>query len=250
MANGTIYLKSGTDQQLVVQPRCSFTRAFNVGTWTTLLMGFYIQATTASNINADVTTLENLTVNSPKDAFYVGLRNSASTAFPLTTGCQFIGAIPQNYQTAGAESAQISYGAPNNSIGTASSHILAVGLNDASVVGGGTYPTYQISAANQVAPAATTASNYNGLFMMKFVVVNAGLASQSVSVSSLLTTVNAPYTTDALRASLLGAGYGASVSIAWNSGGVALPIPDAMYMYWPFYNSRMRYSAVELVKVN
>lgn len=242
-----IYQKIVGDQTLILGSRESVTRKFNLGTWTELLFGMYCAGTTTASGNATPPT-ENVTWHSVTDNIYIGLRNSSSTALPGVAGAQFIGMVPRNYASAGAESANSN----GSQYGTASGQMLAISEKDASVLAGGTYPAYSMGPGPSFT-TPTAASAYNGFFGMRFVVSNAGLGSQTIAIQSVVSASEAGtnYSVANLQSRLLGVGaWGTSFSLAWNSGGAALPLPDAIYIYMPFYNCRIRISALDVIKVS
>ncbi len=95
----------------------------------------------------------------------------------------------------------------------------------------------------------TGAADYCGFFAVKLVITDRGLVTQQVTIGSASTKTisGSDYSTAALRLLINNASYGSRV-IDWNDGAAAYAIPDAFYVRMPFYNNRIRISAMRAIR--
>jgi len=244
-----IYSKIAGDQVLIPAIRESFTRPFNFGAWNEILFGMYVSVTSLGSGNGTPSGLpEAVTWHTPSDYYYLGVRNSSSTAFPFSAGAQFIGYIP--YNTSGGGMAEYGLGG-NYYVGSNGDGCWAVALNNATNLSTHT-AGFQHAASIKCGTTPTTGSGYNGFWGFRMTVQNAGLASQTVTIynSNTQPIAGTNYSQTALQTYILGVAWGSGIVLPWNAGGVALPLPDAIFLYLPFYLNRIRISAMELIKIS
>ena len=226
-----IYQKP-SDNTLLLDPREAIQRPFDfTGAWTEIRLGIYVAAVSGSDVaGAD----ETATINSANDYLCFGIKNSSNQVIPGLSGSIFLGVGAYD----GAVN-KISNQMRKN--GTTFNYCFGTRGNTAPDLA---FPAEQKPFGYQVDPS--TSDNYNGFYGLKIVVVNRGLATQNIIFSSVVNaSVAAPYTTDALVASLnTFASPQATSNLTWNNGSTAYEIPDAFYLHCPLFNNQFRVSAM------
>lgn len=243
MAN--IYTKL-TDKTLILAPREAVVRQFNFGTdWTEMRMGFFSTGVIDSGDNTAPTD-ESLVIGSASDRMAIGLKNSSTNDLPGYAGSLFIGAI-----TGGTGSQTTDY-----SLAAGRKYYCAFATNQApSAAGyygttlvGGTHTTDAL-AHPILFGDASAATGYNGFFGLKFVITDRGLSTQTVTMSTFADVVaGTDYSATALRTLLNNSGYLGPKTIAWNDGAAARTIPDCVFVRIPFFNNRIRISAIRAIR--
>lgn len=231
---------------VVQEPREREMRQTNFGTsWNEVRIGFIgdVIGTTSDDCLA---VNETITYASYLDLLCFGLINNV-TSIPGQAGTNFVGykgndptnggTMQVQANTASATGAMGQVG-PSNSWETFASMSgttnLSLGYNNAATI-------FKF-------PAYTSGQLSGALFGLRFVVVNKGLSNQTITLSfSTSPTLIAitPATADTvLRSQLINATWNALnagvTSLAWNSGGSALTLPDTWYLRLPFLNNRIR----------
>ena len=97
----------------------------------------------------------------------------------------------------------------------------------------------------------TAATGYCGAYVVRFVIANRGAATQTIAVGTRndYPIAGSNYTSSALLAyfnGLVAADFtpNPGASVAWNTGAAARVVPDAFYLRLPFFNNRIRISAM------
>lgn len=240
----TIYQKTVTDKTCILAPREFYLRPFDFGSdWTELRFGAYFSGVTSGG--DDTTSVaETVAISTAADKIFFGLKDSATNDLPGFGDALFLGATTES-----GNSSTISIGPPN-SFRTAvisGGNLAAVGYHETTMVGGASGQT--LSEIMQF-PVASGASAYCGFFVVKFVITDLGLSSQSVAISAEATATvsGTDYSASALRLLINNATFSAAATIAWNDGAVARDIPDAVFIRLPFYNNRIRLSAIRAIR--
>lgn len=236
-----IYAKSVTNKTLILSPREYFLRPFDFGTdWTEVRMGFFFGGVTSGGDNTQAAA-EALTVSTPADKIFVGLKNSDDEAIPGFAGSLFFG-----HMTATTRQSIVESGSAFSGTGGA----LAVGgYVGTSLIGGSTSEetgSQKMSFGSLVA----NASSYDGFFALKFVIANRGLATQTVTITSVANDpqVNSDYNETTVQTRINNGTYAGSKTLAWNDGSVAYDIPDAVFIRLPFYSNRIRISVIRVIR--
>lgn len=237
-----IYAKTVTDNQLILSPREGFLRQFSFGLWTELRIAMYIGMVSSSNDNS-ASGSETVALTTEADRFCFGLKNVSTMSLPgvgVTTGDLFLGI--SNYNGIASVCAS------NVLIGQQSS-IGYYGTGSASTKVGGV-TNIHAGFAVPIDPSVTSA--YNGWVGVKFVVSGRGTSAQSFAISAfcLATVTGTDYSANALRTLMLNATYGTVGTVAWNDGAAARVIPDGLFIRCPYYNNRVRISAIRAICVS
>jgi hypothetical protein len=223
-------------------------RAIFIGSnWTQVRIGFIGCMVPAANDDT-ASLAEDVNYDAPpndrNDWFSFGLANN-STYLPGTSGSRFVGAS----------------GDPDQGVnsGLVRNHVNSSGTGFVGQAGDYDYGGFQYVSWNGSSSLSNIGSsgwsfNYpvwaadgrGGLFAFKFVVNNKGLSSQTISISNFsdgvsqaVTPANALYT---MRSLLTRVGYTTAGTVTWNSGGVALPLPDTWFLRSSFINNRIRWA--------
>lgn len=246
-----IYLKNlNADQTVILDPREGMLRetAFETN-WNEVRIGLYFSGIAITGPeNAPLATGEQLSSATFEDQFTFGLKDP-STILPGTTGSYFLGAATGNnlYTSTNAGKAfSVCASAGGSSQGT----LAATGWAGATIIDGTN------TLANFAYPAPGGASGYCAFYALKFVVANAGLSSQTVTISAVNTSpaAGADYSLPTLRSAaangLVNATYANARSLAWNTGVAARTLPDCIWLRVPLYLNRIRVSAIAGLKIS
>lgn len=241
MAN--IYTKL-TDKTLILAPREALLRQFNFGTdWTEMRMGFFASGVTDSGDNTPV-TVESLAASNASNRMAIGIKDSGLD-LPGYGSSLFLGALTGTASTtASLDGSGPRFYCP----GSTGNALSAAGYYGTTLVGG-TATTDAL--ANDVGlGVASAASAYNGVFLLKFVINNRGLSSQTVTMSTYTTdgVAGTDYSATALRTRLNNETYAGAKTIAWNDGAAARDIPDCIFVRLPLFSNRLRISAIRAIR--
>ncbi len=235
-----IYQKTVSDKTCILAPREFYLRPFDFGSdWTEMRVGIYFSGVTSG---ADDTTSvsETVTVSTAADNIYFGLKNSDTDDLPGFGTALFLGVMTQ-----AASTSQLTAGSPNKIRSSAGDFLVSNGYHDTTLVTG-----TGGSGVSMQFPAASGTSAYCGFFVVKFVINNLGLSSQTVDISMSETSSisGTDYSASALRLLINNATFTSAANVVWNTGAAARDIPDAVFIRMPFYNNRIRLSAIRAIR--
>jgi hypothetical protein len=235
-----IYTKL-TDKTTVLAPREGACRKFNFGSdWTEVRLGMFVSAIAATGSN-DANVSEVLVPAGITDYVTFGIKDDSQT-YPGQTGSLFIG-------IRSGDAGNVNSIATTGGIGDSGGTWRPAGYHDTTAILGvanGGAGTSNMGAAN-----ASGATAYCGFIVVKFVIVDLGLSTQSITMSVGTTTsvAGADYSATALRTAINNHSFGASLaSIAWNDGAAARAIPDCIWVRSPLYNNALRISCVRAIR--
>lgn len=233
-----IYLK-GAENTCILAPREMTVRPFNFGAWTEMRMGIFFTMVTAAGDDANAVN-ETVVIASALDYMAFGIKTNNTTP-ARTAGTDFIGLMNQT-----AQSSLLTAGAPGNL--NSAGNPRGVYLNDAAVLSEAT------NLGQADFPQAAGAAGYNGFLGLRFVITNLGLVNQQINLGFGIrsSVAGVDYSVTALRTQILSGGstgYTMGGPRDWNTGVVARVVPDAFYVRMPFFNNRIRMSAMEMIKV-
>ncbi len=238
------YQKTSTDKTFILGAREQVARQFDFGTdWTEIRIGMFWSPVSLASNNA-AASLEGVPVSTVLDRYFFGIKDNSGLV-PGQAGSRYLGLT--------------------NRTGSALTSIVAstrdIWDQDpfGSMGAGGAYDTTFLNVADQAGvigvadPSPSTSyCQYRGL---RFVVVNRGLSSQTVKISSSVTATPSPvsgadYSAAALRSILSAFGNETSqVTVNWNNGSVAYDLPDSWFLRNPFFNNRFRVSCMNALKI-
>jgi hypothetical protein len=222
----------------------AFRRSDIGSSWTEARMGAFIALTPLANNDAAVAA-DSLTPASYLDWFSFGLKD-ASGNYPGQAGSQFIGfcwpgrngsdLLASTANSAGAGS----FTATNN-------RELGCTLNGATILGSGN------TSADWNYPQQ--ASGWATFLGLRMVVSNAGLSNQTIQIYrgglNDATNYGADLSKAKLRTIVNNITWTSVVAAAiWYAGGVALPLPDYVFVRFPFNNTRLRIANVDAFKIS
>lgn len=233
----SIYQKTVSDKTVILAPREVILRPFDFGLWTEMRFGIYFGGVLASGDNT-ASAIETVVLSSSADNVSFGIKDSATNDLPGIAGTLFLGAITDQAHGSYCSGAAFEC----DTIFSLS----AAGYAGVTLIGGAT--AQQVNAMTY--PTVTGASAYNGFFAIKFVITNRGAATQSVAISTVTTSpiAGTDYSAEALRIDMNNATYGTARAIAWNTGAAARTLPDAIFIRMPFFNNRIRISAMRAIR--
>jgi hypothetical protein len=234
-----IFEKSVTDKTLILEPREGLLRKFDFGNdWTEVRVGMFFSIVTAAGDDTYSGTLESLAFNTAADYVTFGLKNTSDEALPGLADSLFLG-----YMQPSGLGAQFSSG----NIQNASNNQMSSGgfVGTTGVINAGT--------ASRHLPCPTlagTSADYAHGAMLKFVIADRGLATQTVTVTFGWTqTTGTDYSASLLRTEMNNATYnGLGSALAWNDTSDAYDIPDGFWVRLPFYDYRLRISAIRAIR--
>lgn len=234
-----IYQKD-TEKTLILSPRESYQRAFDFGTdWTEIRLGMFFGGVTDSGDNTQSTS-ENVTINNASDQVRFGIKNSTNTSYPGEADTSFLGVSTNNTPGGTANCAGFGY------YNVGGSALIGCGILGATVK----QPVSANLNAMTFPSNVTGSSAYCGCFVLKIVIANRGASNQQVILSTDDTNVisGSDYSSAALRTLMNSGTFSSPVTIDWNDGAAAYPIPDAFYIRLPFYNNRIRISCMRAIR--
>ncbi len=233
-----IYTKL-TENTLILAPREMVVRPFNFGAWTEIRLGILATMVTSAGNDSNAVS-ETVAIASALDYYGFGIKTD-NTILPRVAGADFIG-----MQNITAASSAYTSGTPGN-VQSAS--------NPRGVIAAGASVIDEATNLDQMdLPQAAGASGYCGFYGLRIVIGNAGLSTQTVTIGAARrsTVSGTDYSNSVLRSNILSGGstgYTMGTAKAWNTGVAARALPDAFYLRMPFYNARMRLSAMGMIKV-
>lgn len=218
------------------------------GDWTEIRCGFFVSGCDA-NFESEVNSDDELrSVSNVSDLITIGLKNSDTLDLPGEAGAIFLGL--KSGESFGSEQGKFTNPDPlvSSSRGSAANYLgflSGVGYNGVTEIG----PSLMGESAVEF-PLITPDEGYCGFYCLKFVISNRGDSNQAVNVyvAGISKVSGGDYSPIALRALMHSIEFEAPTTIAWNSAGVALDIPDAFYMRLPFFNNRLMLASMMAVQ--
>jgi hypothetical protein len=234
-----IYQSANNENLLLLNSRESFVRPLDLGVWNEVRVGMLFNFTNNTADSGSI-NLETVSVLSNSDRIYFGLKSDGSD-FPGTSGTNFIGAMTVT------TSSMVSTARAGQTVSSVTHMFAGASSGSAGIYApiSGTGTTTSIETNN-----ATTNTAFYGL---KLVLQNSGSESQNVAISYKKLTASAgsssydlhsKLVTDDTGWALLPSGSG---TVPWATG---IPLPDNFYVYFPFYNNRVRLTYIEVAKIS
>lgn len=240
------------ENSLILGNREALIRQFNFGSWTEIRIGVlfrFIGNTndTSSNVSEVVSVLTNT------DRVFFGLKSTGSNP-PGVSGSSFIGSGTMT------TSACTPQGAYPPSVGQTYVNVYGTTLTNLfPLLVSGSSPMYQPiegnwnsgGSAGFIFPTTPlSVSDYNGFYGLKFILQNAGSVSQSINMTYKNGASTSASSSVQLQSLLLSdTGWNTWASFYSASWAPSVPIPDSFFAYAPFYNNRMRMSAIQAIKI-
>ncbi len=242
-----IYQKFGADQLLLLDSREALVYPFNVGNWSEIRCAVAVSFTdTSGNNNIPPTTT--IPTNSPKNAFHFGLKNSGQQ-FILGANCSFWG-----YSTLGKAAGSNATCFVNNGGGSTAITVQddAAGYyiftNNTTCFASGQNGGVGFQTAQPLS-SQTGTTNFAVINGLKFILngntYNGTFFSDNANNQAGTNVVD--ITGMRLAAASLGHNAGGGTGFWTSNGtitGTALPAPNALFIYMPFFDIRMRIHAL------
>ncbi len=241
------------EQCLILGVREALVYPFDLGTWTEIRVGLFVSPTHATgdgNVISVDESVGNPAGTTPKSNFYIGLKDSGS-ALPNTFGANYIG-----------------WG---NGYGSAQPGTIGNGLLANHVAGNVYYPRH----LSNNTTATTVATNFEGIFTTAphaNIVNTTSYASRNIfrvvmgstpggkstiiwqMMNNLTNHVAGPYTAEVMRQYMLSSTFegGNYPTGYWTTSlsptGDNLTPPNALFIYVPFFNNRIRIHGIVIEK--
>lgn len=209
--------------------------------WTEVRIGMYFTGVGAHDDNLAPAN-ESVAVSDVSDYVTFGIKDAGSYALPGETGGYFIG-----IRSTGTTSRMSSPVLATGWFADTGEECSAVGYAGATLIDGGV-----IANGSLRFPDPEPATGCNGFYCVKFTVNSRGTSSQSVTMSIARSDQvdGSDYGKAALYQAINNSTYGATRTVAWNTGAAARTLPDAAWVRIPFYNGRIRIQEIMTVKIS
>jgi hypothetical protein len=250
-----------TDQTLILSTRTQIIYPFEAPGWTDLRVGFLLSVTGAQPADDDPVTgvAENIVMHAdgrgPQDRYWIGLKDRG-TSLPKNTGTRFVG-----YSNASGEDATIelvgdsSLSTSDIAVGTANNFFWRPNNSSGFQRSGGIWQDFHPRTLStdgvqqHFARVPASAGGYATLLALR--ITRPDPASNTITVrvphmsfrSADVLFTNTP-TLDLLLDNLRN--FPTTVQ-QWGPNGLSA-VPDALYCYWPFSNSRLRIHALGIYR--
>ena len=231
-----------TDKVGCLNPRDAFFAKTKMGTnWLEARMGMFYTFVPAANDDAPVAANETILPASCLDWFTFGLKNSDNANCPGRASARFVGNMVSADLATNVVLAKNDVASGSLA---SSSHLMAVSYDGVTLITG-------INTAVTMQFPIWAAGNVNAFWGYRFTVQNYGLANETITAypQNSGTTAQTDVSSAALRNSCFNTALGTARILNWFSGGVALPLPDAVWIRSPMNLNRLRITNVDCWKV-
>lgn len=250
-------LPASGEKCLILEPREALVYPFSVGDWNQLRLGMFIST---CGINGDNSLSSDNDVVGPvskKEYMYLGLAYVSGATLPYSSGFNFIGTA--NALAGGGAYTNILFrdDAIVNGFGT-SLHVLST-IDTSYQINSTSYNAIGTpAAASRIRLSSyaqrTGASSYGAFYGINYTINDKGLVSQSFTCSSSSSAGITNMSIDNLRSFITTqpnsvpsvTGYRWVTPLA--DTGTPLPLPNNIFLYFPFLNNRIRIHAITVEK--
>lgn len=230
----------GYENTLVVGPRSGISIPFDFPSWTELRIGMFWTGCNTSDVQSQSLSPEStINVSTPADRWTVGLK-TANDIRHGNVGTNFVG-VSTNANHA-AYPTQFGYVLSN--YGKSSSKYIGTSYTQGSDSNNQNF-TFGFNAAQNP-------TTYCGIYVIKFVVSNLGLSNQSITISAGADAADStvPFDITKLRKEINNRSYSEfPTSMSWNDGTTPYALPDAFYLWNPYYTNSARISVLDVIRI-
>lgn len=238
------------ENNLLLEPREAFYRPFDLGRWTELRIGMLFRMVGVGSDSSSIAT-ETVPVNTNSDKIFIGIKDSGSN-LPGVGNTNFIGVGTVSASQVRAMGTVI--GADTFTESGSGTTYARLNFSVYSASFGFQYYAQQSSTNAPYFSGSASGSQYNGFYGLKYVLENSGSANQRVVITYRVG-VNPGTSSAELHSQLssnlnwtgLTTGDTIPTTASWNPG---VPLPNSFFVYTPFYNNRLRMSAIEVLKIS
>ena len=254
-----VNLAGGTDKTVILNVRAGVIQPFQAPNWVDLRFGFLLSLTKAA-VDDDTTglaeTISGLTLP-PEDRYWIGIKNSNNEQLPRTEGTQFIGFSNTFGGSIALDAGDSILSSSDLGVGTTNAYFWRPRNSDSNahtaVITDGNVPRARVGGtpgvcAQHFPQNASGAGGYAVLLQVR--VTRQDPTSKRVTAQVKIDTNSADtlFTNTPTDDVLLG-GLEALPATVRTMGPVTLTaVPDALFLYWPFHNSRLRFHAMGILK--
>jgi hypothetical protein len=248
---GHIFTKSttvGNEKALVLDVREGFRYPFKIEDWTRMkfAMCWSYTGTSTDNTNMDGYGDAQITANSPRDRFYIGVKKY-STKFP--------GEDDSEYLLGVSSSGAFSYiGFPVAFFNPAVSHgeYTDVGVKHPDGTYAGEHKWYGSVGAfsGPNSPAFDDTSDFGIRAAFDVTIINKGQANQQISVKYAKDNLLTNTSRTSLENYINTATYTDLGTLDFNNASGPYTLPDSFFMYLPFGTARLRVFALQAIRIS
>jgi hypothetical protein len=240
-----IYQISGGDKTLILDTRQAFIYPFNSPSWEDLRFGAYVSLCSSSN-NATITGLaESLpTVGQAADRFFIGLKDN-NTTMPDDAGSHFMGFTNALTVEGSTASAVISSDVSNGTTNTDYWRVTGAPIQWRMYNGTTDIPAGSAASSIHFPQIPANVGGNAGLIQLRF---TRAAASTTVAMMALTALQNYVYLYDSsCQIATIRNAFRTMTFTTLGNFNMGV-VPDALYFYWPFWNSKLRIHALCIEK--
>ena len=242
MPSPIYYSKATTgdpDSTLIVAPRQGLLLPFNtIPNWLTLRIGMFASWTSSTGNNASAwTSTEDAASTAAIDWFAFGVKNNNST-LPGLLGSRFLGIL--SYTNYKARIATVSSRPTISSASTANVKYGSCIDSTVDFTASATLPSFPPPSAS------SSTSSYAAFIGLHIALLNAGAANQTAAIGRLTQGSDVSDTSSNALLTRIGEAVNTPVELGavFNTGGAAVPRPDAIFVRLPFTGHRLRIHSI------
>jgi hypothetical protein len=240
-----IFTQSAPDKCVILGTRESLIYPFTAPLWTDIRLGMFLSITNASASDDRTGVAETLPDSTLADLLWIGFKNNSNDTKPGVAGTDFAG-LAMNTSFALQNSDIVPSTGGTTTTGT--TYWRAYNTGDSNglsfqILDGATVRLHTaFSGGLNLPQTPLAAGGYSVLVSMRM--TRATGTSTSITINTQTSMLNLAYsstpTIAAIRALLLSTTYTQSSAFA------VTIVPDAIFVYWPFNNSRLRIHSIAL----
>jgi hypothetical protein len=251
-------LTSGFDRTLVLDQREGLVYPIPFTDWNAIRVGAFFSFTTSSNDNGDIAadlgspnTTYDLAIQSPLDKIYFGLKHNNGN-FPGTNNEPFVGICSPYthamFNTSRSPGYDFSLGAFSN----------GAELEPGTILSNNTFSMSSLNADNAFVPydlgshnGWPTTTNYAKFICFELAVNNKGQPTQRLSITTHTPNFSVTDTSNQSLKNLMltnSTNRTDRGTTTWSISGIPYDLPNAIFMYVPFTQIRMRIHNVGVIK--
>jgi hypothetical protein len=245
-----IYTQSAPDKVLTLAIREAFIYPFVSPNWKDLRLGFYASLTNPTADDVHTALTEALPKVDYSDRYFFGFKNNSNDTRPVAAGTSFAGIM-------------------NESGGNITANSVVDPSNDNSTTTGTKYwraratagpEMYKIDGVTKTEGSTFLGGGGGGMLFPQDVAAAGGYSVLNIVKLTRPTTTSTSISINNQTGASVNVNFSsaptvanirtllASSSYTMSSGTTLTTVPDALYFYWPFLNSRLRILAIALEK--
>lgn len=261
-ADAHTFIKGGTDEIIVMETRRHLVQPFRADAWLDLRIGFFVSLTTAgandtiTGLTETIASIGN--INPPDSRYWIGIKTEGD-AMPVTAGTVFIGFSNCSHAESAREEGASKLVSSDLGNGTSNTNYWRT-TNDGVPVDktvficdGGLPRSFATQDYPHFVQNVGGAGGYATLLAIRLQRDNPTSRTLRVSIPKTIISGNVgsadvEFTNTPTLAELRNKLVNFPASV-YNFPAVELTrVPSALFFYWPWFNSRLRFSAIDVLK--